>query len=115
MTDQQQAQKQEVDIKFSFPPIWLLNHWQTYSEAQQKYVVAARRRGVQADGMSLKFVAAKALIEGGFVHVTCDADPSLASKFLEYVRSDNPPLSVIGVLNDKVCGEIEAAFDLPLA
>lgn len=117
--DVAKAEESQDEVKatlhFTYPPAWLLSHWQAYSEAQQRYVTTTRRRGMQADGMSLKFYGAKALIEGGFVHVTCDASPELATKFLSYVSGENPPLSVIGILNDHVCGEIEAAFDLPLA
>lgn len=111
----EEDEPKEVTLRFSLPDHWNLKHWQTYMGAQQEYLRRARLANQQTDAMSQKFYGCRSLIDAGFVHVSCDENLELLGKFNQYLQTDEPPLSLVGILIENVATEIEAAFELPLA
>ena len=57
------AKPDEISIKISFPDVFTLDHWQTYSNGRAEYVDGCKKNNANPDNLLARYFGALALIK----------------------------------------------------
>lgn len=104
------AKQEPISIKISFPDVFTLDHWQTYSNGRAEYTTKCESDGSNPDNLIGKYFGALALIKAGFVHIEGLAQLMEATQSL---RQGATSLQVITFIVVNVANRAEAAINYP--
>lgn len=94
----EQPKDQPVKLTFSFPDVITVAHYQVYASARLKFI--DDHRGGSVPNNLAAYEGARALINGGFVHITCDEpSPNLADQLRALIGNSDQSSTPVGIMN----------------
>lgn len=110
----EQPKDQPVKLTFSFPDVITIAHYQVYASARLKFI--DDHRGGAVPNNLAAYEGARALINGGIVHITSDdfeLDESLrlGSKIKTLISNSDQsstPVSIMNLVGGVIAAKVEA-------